>query len=91
MWFLPCLFVRADHRSQGVTHALVRAAIELAQGHGALAIEGWPITGSERRSADAFVGRQKLFDELGFRCLRKPTPERAIMRLELNETASQKP
>jgi hypothetical protein len=69
----------------------VRAAIELARGHGALAIEGWPITGSERRSADAFVGRQKLFDDLGFRCLRNPAPERAIMRLELNETASHQP
>jgi GNAT superfamily N-acetyltransferase len=91
VWLLPCLFVRPDHRSQGVTHALVRAAIELARGHSALAIEGWPITGSERRSADAYVGRQKLFDDLGFRCLRNPAPERAIMRLELNETASQQP
>ena len=42
VWLLPCLFVRAGRRGQGVTHALVRAAVELAGREGASAIEGWP-------------------------------------------------
>ena len=40
VWLLPCLFVRAGHRGHGITHALVRAAIELARREGAFAIEG---------------------------------------------------
>ena len=87
MWFLPCLFVKPDHRAEGVTYTLVRAAIELARRHGAVAIEGWPITGADRQSADAFVGRQKMFEDLGFHCVGRPEPQRVIMRLELTDVA----
>jgi GNAT superfamily N-acetyltransferase len=84
VWFLPCLFVRAGHRAQGVTYTLVRAAVELARREGAVAIEGWPLAGSDRRSGDAFLGREKVFEDLGFRCVERPSPQRAIMRLELS-------
>jgi GNAT superfamily N-acetyltransferase len=83
VWLLPCLFVRAGRRGQGVTHTLVRAAVELARREGASAIEGWPLAGSERRSADAFLGREQVFEDLGFSCVERPSPERVIMRLEL--------
>ena len=85
VWLLPCLFVRDGRRGQGVSHALIRAAVELARREGASAIEGWPLTGSERRSGDAFLGREQLFEELGFSCVQRPSPERVIMRLELHE------
>ncbi|HEY6683445.1 MAG TPA: GNAT family N-acetyltransferase, partial [Propionibacteriaceae bacterium] len=86
VWLLPCLFVRAGRRGQGVTHALVRAAVELARGEGASALEGWPLARSERRSDDAFLGREQVFEDLGFNCVERPSPERAIMRLELSGT-----
>jgi GNAT superfamily N-acetyltransferase len=61
VWLLPCLFVRAGRRGQGVTHALVRGAVELARREGACAIEGWPLAGSERRSDDPLsVGSRYL-------------------------------
>jgi GNAT superfamily N-acetyltransferase len=85
VWLLPCLFVRTEQRGQGVTYALVRAAIELAHREGAFAIEGWPLAGSNRRSDDAFVGREKVFEDLGFSCVERPSPQRVIMRLELRE------
>ena len=84
VWLLPCLFVRAGRRGQGVTHALIRAAIELARREGASAIEGWPLAESERRARDAFLGREQVFEELGFNCVERPSPERVIMRLELH-------
>jgi len=84
VWLLPCLFVRAGRRGQGVTHALIRAAIELARREGASAIEGWPLAESERRAGDAFLGREQVFEELGFNCVERPSPERVIMRLELH-------
>ena len=83
VWLLPCLFVRADRRGQGVTHALIRAAVELARSEGASAIEAWPLAESERRSGDAFLGREQVFNELGFHCVERPSPVRVIMRLEL--------
>jgi GNAT superfamily N-acetyltransferase len=83
VWLLPCLFVRVGRRGQGVTHALVRAAVELARREGASAIEGWPLAGSEGHSADAFLGREQVFEDLGFNCVERPSPERVIMRLEL--------
>ena len=86
VWLLPCFFVRAERRGQGVVHALTRAAVELARGKGAFAIEGWPLAGSERRSGDAFVGREQVFEDLGFSCVERPSPERVIMRLELHST-----
>ena len=91
VWLLPCLFVRAGRRGQGVTHALVRAAVELARREGASAIEGWPLARSERRSDDAFLGREQVFEDLGFNCVERPSPERVIMRLELREGRTRAP
>jgi len=85
VWLLPCLFVRLDHRGQGVTYALVRAAVDLARREGASALEGWPRSGSDRQPADGFLGREKVFEALGFSCVDRPSPTRAIMRLELGD------
>jgi GNAT superfamily N-acetyltransferase len=81
VWFLACIFVRTDHRGEGVSHALVRAAIELARREGAVAIEAWPVVGSEG-TAEAFVGRERVLEDLGFRVVARPTPRRSIMRLQ---------
>ena len=85
VWLVPCLFVRADRRGRGVTSTLVRAAVELARQHGALAIEGWPVTGPDVPSADAFVGRERMFEALGFHRVARPGPRRAIVRRELSD------
>lgn len=83
VWLLPCVFVRHDRRGLGISHALVRAGVELARREAATAIEGWPLAASQERSADAFVGREQVFAELGFSCRDRPTPERVVMRLDL--------
>jgi GNAT superfamily N-acetyltransferase len=83
VWLVPCLFVRAEDRGQGVTQALVRGAVELAEQHGATAVEGWPMSTAEPGRADDFVGREVVFEQMGFRCVSRPDPTRAIMRLDL--------
>ena len=83
-WFLPCLFIHPDHRGEGLTPILVQSAVELARSEGASAIESWPLARSVRRSGDAFLGREQVFEDLGFRLAYRPTPERVIMRLELD-------
>lgn len=83
VWLLPCLFVHTTHRGQGVSHALVSAATALARDHGAVALEAWPLSGTKSAPADAFVGREPLFAELGFHLAERPIQGRAIMRLDL--------
>ena len=84
VWLLPCLFVRAEDRGQGVTHALVRGAVEVAEHHGATAVEGWPLSTAEPAQGDDFVGRETVFEAEGFRCVSRPDPTRAIMRFDLS-------
>jgi GNAT superfamily N-acetyltransferase len=84
VWFLPCLFIHPGYRGQRLTPILVRAAVELARSQGASAIESWPLARSVGRSGDAFLGREQVFEELGFTCAYRPTAERVIMRLELD-------
>lgn len=85
VWLLPCLFIHADHRAQGVGHALIQAATSLARERGAVAVEAWPLSASEALTSDAFVGREQLFAELGFRCVGQPISKRVIMRLDFVE------
>lgn len=82
-WLVPCLYVHPQFRGRGVSAALVAAAVELARDSGAVAVEGWPSTTVDPRSPDAFMGNEALFATLGFSCVRRPVPQRAIMRLEL--------
>jgi GNAT superfamily N-acetyltransferase len=83
VWLLACLFVAAGHRGRGVTHALVRAAVDLARREGAIAIEGWPLAATAPHSADTFLGREEVFQAAGFSCVDRPTPQRVIMRVDL--------
>jgi GNAT superfamily N-acetyltransferase len=83
VWLLPCLFVAPGHRGQGVTHTLVRAAVDLARRERASALEAWPSSGPDRRPADAFLGQQEVFEAVGFRCVARPRPDRVVMRLDL--------
>ena len=88
VWLLPCLFVDARHRGQGVTRALVMAAVEVARREGAVALEGWPLAASQGRSGDDFVGREQTFVHAGFHCVDRPTPQRVVMRLDLDRAGS---
>lgn len=83
VWLLPCFYVRVGHRRQGVTAALVAAAVEAAAEHGAPAVEGLPIADDYPKDQNDFVGKQRRFAECGFECIARPTPRRVIMRRNL--------
>ena len=85
VWLVACIFVRPDHRGSGVPGHLVRGAVSLARDHGASAVEAWPLAGGVRRPGSLHVGREGAFARLGFRCIQRPTAERAIMRLDLGD------
>ena len=84
VFFVSCLFVRVGYRGSGVTYDLLRSAIDLARELGAPAIEGWPRSGSDRQQSDLYYGRESLFAGFGFSVVDRPSPHRAVMRLELD-------
>jgi len=84
VWFLPCLFVRAGERRTGVAAELLVAAVEAARAHGAPAVEGFPLSGGERRNpGDAYLGTEAMFAAAGFEVVTRPTPNRVVMRRAL--------
>jgi hypothetical protein len=85
VWLIACLFVRPDQRSTGgVAFQLLRGAVALARERGAGAVEAWPLAIGVRGSGESHVGREGVFARLGFRCVQRPSAQRAIMRLDLS-------
>ena len=84
VWLVPCFFVRVGFRRQGIMRELLTHAVDLAAGHGATAIEGFPLSGEKRRgSGDAYLGVESLFATCGFAIVDRPTANRVVMRREL--------
>lgn len=88
VWLVACIFVAARYRGLGIAVPLLRAAVSAARQAGAPAIEAWPLAAGVRRQGYEHVGRERVFARLGFRCVQRPSAERAIMRLELTEESS---
>jgi GNAT superfamily N-acetyltransferase len=84
VWLIPCLFVRKEARSSGLTDQLVEAAIGLARERGAIAVEAFPLSGTERRRVDTQVGFETVFSRRGFVPIGRPSSSRVMMRLELS-------
>jgi len=68
VWSVWCIRVRPGHRKQGISHHLLRGAVEFAREHGAPAIEGYPVDNRGQRVdlTMAYVGTRKLFEQAGF-------------------------
>jgi GNAT superfamily N-acetyltransferase len=83
-WSVPCFFVAKGFRRQGVSGALLRAAVNFAQEHGAPILEGYP-TECRRTQPDAFVytGLATAFHRAGFAEVARRSAHRPIMRLRL--------
>jgi GNAT superfamily N-acetyltransferase len=68
VWSVWCIRVRPGHRGQGISPHLLRGAVDFARGHGAPAIEGYPVDnrGQKVDLTMAYVGTKKLFEDAGF-------------------------
>jgi GNAT superfamily N-acetyltransferase len=84
VWLVPCFFIRKDARGEGVSRALLEVAVNHARENGAAAIEGFPYSGTKRRSGgDTQVGYEGLFASCGFEITHTASPSRVVMRREL--------
>lgn len=68
VWSVWCIRVRPGHRGQGISHHLLRGAVDFARENGAPAIEGYPLDnrGEKVDLTMAYVGTRKLFEDAGF-------------------------
>jgi GNAT superfamily N-acetyltransferase len=68
VWSVWCIRVRPGHRGDGISHHLLRGAVEYARERGAPAIEGYPVDnrGEKVDLTMAYVGTRGLFERAGF-------------------------
>jgi len=68
VWSVWCIRVRPGHRGEGISHHLLRGAVEFARESGAPAIEGYPVDnkGEKVDLTMAYVGTRRLFEKAGF-------------------------
>jgi GNAT superfamily N-acetyltransferase len=81
VWCVPCLFVARERRRQGVSAALVRAAVRYVASRGGRVVEAYPKDAAGEQ-ADAFVwtGLASTFRAAGFVEVARRSPTRPIMR-----------
>jgi GNAT superfamily N-acetyltransferase len=91
VWSVWCIRVRPGRRGRGISHPLLAGAVEYARGHGAPAIEGYPVDnrGEKVDSTMAYVGTRAVFERAGFRKVADTSSvvggfPRVLMRLELH-------
>jgi GNAT superfamily N-acetyltransferase len=85
VWSIVCFFVTKLYRRQGLSAALIRAAVDYARRQGATIVEGYPVIPRQEEIADtdAFTGLIATFEEAGFVEAIRRSEKRAIMRYNI--------
>ncbi|WHT20335.1 GNAT family N-acetyltransferase [Crossiella sp. CA-258035] len=85
VWSVTCFFVHRTARGQGLTGALLAAAVDYAREHGAERVEGFPVDtlGAKKNSGELYHGTLNLFLDAGFRLVERRGTHRALVRREL--------
>jgi GNAT superfamily N-acetyltransferase len=89
VWLIVCFYTQRAYRRQGVTRALIQAAVKHTAVQGAGAVEAFPIAhwGETMLTGHAYSGTASTFRELGFYEVgvsgRARGEARVIMRFDL--------
>ncbi|WBB65115.1 GNAT family N-acetyltransferase [Micromonospora sp. WMMD812] len=86
VWAVTCFVTRVGFRRRGVSRALAGAAVAFARERGARAVEGYPLVlrpGQEVAWGELYVGSTGIFADAGFVEVSRPTPRRAVMRVDV--------
>ncbi len=81
VWSVVCFFVGGAYRGQGLTTALLQAAVGYARSMGARIVEGYPVQPGHRLYT--YMGSPGTFERVGFRDVTPPGQRRRVMRLDL--------
>jgi GNAT superfamily N-acetyltransferase len=78
IWSLACMFIRRDHRGEGLAHQLIDAATKYARKRGADIIEAYPV--APDAPSYRYMGFVPAFDAAGYRQVGKAGTRRHVMR-----------
>ncbi len=78
VWSVVCFFVDRLRRGQGLTLALLRAAVDYAHAPGARVVEGYPVEPGPRLYT--YMGAPSTFRAAGFSDVTPPGSTRVVMR-----------
>ncbi|WP_395711817.1 GNAT family N-acetyltransferase [Reyranella sp.] len=91
VWSLPCFFVKAGHRRQGVASALIAAAVAAVRRRGGTVVEAYPVRpgkfGKSIPAAFAYTGTIPMFEAAGFQPVGERDRGKQRMRLKEKEAA----
>ena len=90
VWSISCFYIRKGHRREGIMTALINAAIDYARDAGAPALEAYPLDGAVSPSTTS-TGYASTFARAGFSEIARRSPERPIMRLQLEGKRGREP
>jgi len=78
VWSVTCFFIARSFRHQGLSTALLKAAVDFARTRGAKIVEGYPHD-SKKATADVFVytGLASAFRKAGFKEVAKAVEDEA--------------
>lgn len=82
-WVVSCVFVRRDHRGEGLPEKMIEAACELAARSGQEVVEAVPVEPAKGRRAgadNAMTGIASTFRDAGFVEVARPKADRPVMR-----------
>jgi GNAT superfamily N-acetyltransferase len=84
VWSVVCFFVDARERGQGVSRALLRAAIRYARAQGARLLEAYPVDKPGRSDPlSMWFGAKRMYDALGFKVVARRKATRPVVRRAL--------
>ena len=85
VWSIVCFVVPAEHRGQGVAHALLAGATAFARKRGARLVEAYPVDRPGRsKDGSMWFGTKSMYDKAGFREVARRKAGRPVVRLELS-------
>jgi len=85
VWSVVCFFIAKEHRRQGLSVALLEAAIDYTGENGGTILEGYPVEPKKDEAPDVFVftGLAAAFRKAGFVEVARRSETRPIMRFAL--------
>ena len=84
VWAISCFYVRRGYRKQGVTGALIAAALKHAKRAKAPAVEAYPVDPNQPDCPKIdYTGFASTFARAGFKTVAARIPSRPIMRYDL--------
>ena len=81
LWAISCFFIQSRRRGQGISHALLEAAVSHARNKGARVVEACPMRKARQsKSIGLYVGSVSVFEKAGFETVIERKAGRPLMR-----------